>query len=292
MNTSTIAMCFLIIYIIEAIIQIKSLNNLKKNNLEKFYNIFIGLNISTFICIFINYLHFLNISIGLGEALEGVLICALIFIVNILLTIIGTIKNKKYKNKIKLKYFLKTLMIILTINTATTFIVPNIVNDINHSKTEKFVLSYLENKYGDNDFEIIKMEEEYSYDGIINKYLTGFSYTVKSNKTKDSFCVSVNNHITTIEKDYFLPLYYSEKYNLKYKSNNNFYEFEEYIAKTINYDKFKAYNIFSNYVNSINNNQIIYNDNYYIIPENYGKIPSMEEFIELLDEYYKTNKKQ
>lgn len=69
---------------------------------------------------------------------------------------------------------------------------------------------------------------------------------------------------------------------------------EEYIrnnikvkTKEIETENVEIEDIFTNYIHSWNNmDGVQYNLNYFIIPENYGRIPSMDELIDLLIQYY------
>ena len=135
-----------------------------------------------------------------------------------------------------------------------------------------------------------------------DKYLSGYYYEIKSDYMKNTFIISVDDNFLYIDDDYFLPVYYSEKYNLPYKlSYDDWYTsvsydfdgFDKYIINSIKdkysieTDRFKVKELYKDYVQSWNNiDGVTYHPSYFIIPENYGKIPSINELDELLVEYY------
>ena len=123
---------------------------------------------------------------------------------------------------------------------------------------------------------------------------------------ENTFIIHISNESSYISSDYFLPVYYSEKYNLEYElyyeyddrtkeTHYNFDKLEEYIrnnikvkTKEIETENVEIEDIFANYIHSWNNmDGVQYNPNYFIISENYGRIPSMDELMDLLIDYYK-----
>lgn len=168
-------------------------------------------------------------------------------------------------------------------------------------------MSYLEQKYGDGNYKVVKIRKQYSKtDGFFTGYdVSGYNYEIKSDYMENTFIIHISNESSYISSDYFLPVYYSEKYNLEYElyyeyddrtkeTHYNFDELEEYIrnnikvkTKEIETENVEIEDIFTNYIHSWNNmDGVQYNLNYFIIPENYGRIPSMDELIDLLIQYY------
>ena len=54
-----------------------------------------------------------------------------------------------------------------------------------------------------------------------DKYLSGYYYEIKSDYMEDTFIVSIDDNFNYINADYFLPVYYSQKYNLNYSLRQN-----------------------------------------------------------------------
>ena len=177
------------------------------------------------------------------------------------------------------------------------------MSNITLKSGEKKVVNYLNNKYGNSNYKVVNVYKEYSNYGMWDKYLSGYYYEIKSDYMKDTFIVSIDDNFNYIDADYFLPVYYSQKNNLKYNLeyddwytsvNYDFSEFDNYINKIINEqylietEKIDASGIYKDYVNSWNNiDGVKYNSNYYIVPVNNGRIPTIQELIDSLIKYNK-----
>ena len=136
-----------------------------------------------------------------------------------------------------------------------------------------------------------------------DKYLSGFYYEIKSDYMEDTFIVSIDDNFNYIDADYFLPVYYSQKYNFNYSLeyddwytsvDYDFEEFDNYIKKIINEqypmnsEKIDVRGIYSNYVQSWSSiDGVKYNSNYYIVSANNGKIPTTQELVNQLIKYNK-----
>lgn len=292
---------FLIFCIIQIIIQIISVIKLKKSKKSKYFNLFIGINIASFISTIYAFYVFRKNILGLSDAIYCLLVCGFSFITNIVLLIIGLIVKKITKdNKIRINknsFFIG--IFILLLNIIIIFILPTIVNNISLKLDEKKVIIYLNNKYGNSNYKVISIYKEYSHYGMWDKYLSGYYYEIKSDYMKDTFIIKVDNNY--IEADYFLPVYFSQKYNLNYNLeyhdwNNSleydFTDFNNYIKDLIK-NKMLTLNkkvepsvIYNNYIQSYSNiDGVKYNSNYYIISSNNGKIPTIEELISSLINY-------
>ena len=292
---------FLIFCIIQIIIQIISVIKLKKSKKSKYFNLFIGINIASFISTIYAFYVFRKNILGLSDAIYCLLVCVFSFITNIVLLIIGLIVKKITKdNKIRINknsFFIG--IFILLLNIIIIFILPTIVNNISLKLDEKKVIIYLNNKYGNSNYKVVNIYKEYSHYGMWDKYLSGYYYEIKSDYMKDTFIIKVDNNY--IEADYFLPVYFSQKYNLNYNLeyhdwNNSleydFTDFNNYIKDLIK-NKMLTLNkevdpsvIYNNYIQSYSNiDGVKYNSNYYIISSNNGKIPTIEELISSLINY-------
>lgn len=292
---------FLIFCIIQIIIQIISVIKLKKSKKSKYFNLFIGINIASFISTIYAFYVFRKNILGLSDAIYCLLVCGFSFITNIVLLIIGLIVKKITKdNKIRINknsFFIG--IFILLLNIIIIFILPTIVNNISLKLDEKKVINYLNNKYGNSNYKVISIYKEYSHYGMWDKYLSGYYYEIKSDYMKDTFIIKVDNNY--IEADYFLPVYFSQKYNLNYNLeyhdwNNSleydFTDFNNYIKDLIK-NKMLTLNkevdpsvIYNDYIHSYSNiDGVKYNSNYYIISADNGKIPTIEELIRSLINY-------
>lgn len=292
---------FLIFCIIQIIIQIISVIKLKKSKKSKYFNLFIGINIASFISTIYAFYVFRKNILGLSDAIYCLLVCGFSFITNIVLLIIGLIVKKITKdNKIRINknsFFIG--IFILLLNIIIIFILPTIVNNISLKLDEKKVINYLNNKYGNSNYKVISIYKEYSHYGMWDKYLSGYYYKIKSDYMKDTFIIKVDNNY--IEADYFLPVYFSQKYNLNYNLeyhdwNNSleydFTDFNNYIKDLIK-NKMLTLNkevdpsvIYNDYIHSYSNiDGVKYNSNYYIISSDNGKIPTIEELIRSLINY-------
>ena len=288
---------YLFACLIEITIQIILLIKLKKKNTD--WYLFLGINIGIILTNIIAYNFYEGNCIGLGNALTMICVCGFITIINIILLIIGLIIKHIIKNKTKesLAILLKSGLPIIIINTIILFIIPMLISKIYLNKGEKYIKNYLENKYGKSNYEIVKIYKEYNSSGMWDNYLSGYFYEIKSDYMKNTFIINIDENISYINGDYFLPVYYSEKNNLKYKLeynkwntwvDYNFDELNNYIIEKTNIKNIKINPIMNNYLDrwdSINGPK--YHENYYIISDKNGRIPSLEETINLLIEYEK-----
>lgn len=305
MEIQNIQLLFFITYIIEVIIQIKLLNHFRKNHINKGWFEFLGITIIVFISDILAYNYFANNLPGLGSAIVSIFICGFILCSNFILLLVGLIIKKRRKqisefndkktNKIS---FIKSSIITLICNLIVIFIIPILIQNIILGNGETYIIKYLEQKYGDGNYKVVNISKQYSNSGMWDKYLSGYYYEIKSDYMDNSFIIETDDEFLYINSDYFLPVYYSQKYNLDYELyyderdtsiKYDFDEFEEYIRENIKVEKeeFNVEDISENYVLSWNNIEgVKYNQNYFIIPEDYGRIPSINELVDLLNEFY------
>jgi len=296
---------FFLVCVIEIIIQIVSIVKLKKTNDSKCWNIFIGITIASFISDALAYSVFANNAVGLSDAIACLFICGFSFIINIILLIIGLIIKKTVKNNtIKLdKSSFFTGILIIIINSIILFALPIIATNITLKSGDRQVVSYLNDKYGNSNYRVINVYKEYSNSGMWDKYLSGYYYEIKSDYMEDTFIVSIDDNFNYIDADYFLPVYYSQKYNFNYSLkyddwytsvDYDFEEFDNYIKKIIDKqypmksEKIDVSGIYCDYVNSWSSiDGVEYNSNYYIVSANNGKIPTTQELVNQLIKYNK-----
>lgn len=294
-----------IVCIIELIIQIILIIKLKKTKDCKYWNIFIGISIASFISTALAYQSLSNNATGLGDAVMCVIACGFSFISNLIISVIGLIIKKVIKinnnNINKSSFFAGALVLIL--NIFIILILPLIVTNLTLKTGEKQVIKYLNNKYGNSNYKMINVYKEYSNYGMFDRSLSGYYYEMKSDYMNDTFIVSIDDDFNYIDKDYFLPVYYSQKNNLRYnlvyddnhcRLDDDFTEFANYIKRiideqhSIKIDKINIEAIYKNYVNSWNNiDGVIYNSNYHIVPADNKKIPTIRELINSLIKYNK-----
>jgi hypothetical protein len=103
--------------------------------------------------------------------------------------------------------------------------------------------------------------------------------------------MSVLGGVFYITSDFFLPVYYSLKFNLKYDLeyddwssdiNYNFDEFNEYVKNNSENKNIEVEYLYKDFVDSWNNiDGVKYNENY--LNENFGEIPEFNELIKKLD---------
>lgn len=225
---------FFLVCIIEIIIQIISIVKLKKMNDSKYWNIFIGITIASFISDALAYIVFAsNDALDLGAALICMFICGFVYISNLILLLVGLIIKKNIKSKKininKSSIFIGSLVILLSVVLLT--IIPTIYNKTSNNSMSNNVITYLNNKYGDNNFEIVNVENDYSYNGIVQKYHTGYEVTVSSPLLKKNFIIythGTNPRIVNDVSERFIEDYYNEKTN-EYLSQKYDLEFNMWV---------------------------------------------------------------
>lgn len=207
-----------LLFIIEIAIQISSLVNLKTTKNQKYWNTFIGITIANFIFNYIAYLKLADDALGLGDAILIIFTCGFSFVSNVILLIVGIIIKRTIKNaKIRLNrnsFFIGTL--IMAINLIILFALPVLTFKIIVARGERNVINYLNKEYGKNNYETVNVCKDYSDNGMWDRYLSGYYYEIKSDYMKNTFMVKTDKYSNHIEADYFLPVYYSQKYNLDY----------------------------------------------------------------------------
>lgn len=279
---------FLIISILEIIIELGLLIKVKKNGLKKDWHNFLGINIAVLISDIIIYQLLANTAIGLGSAIGALFVCGFTLIINILLLLIGFLMKRKIK-KDKKNYFLTGILVFI-FNIVIMVSVPLLVSKITINKGKNYVTDYLNKKYGNANYEVVNVYKNYENYGMWDKYLSSYYYEIKSDYMDETFIVQIDKSLEYITSDFFLPVYYSLKFNLKYNLeyddwssdiNYNFDEFNEYVKNNSENKNIEVEYLYKDFVDSWNNiDGIKYNENY--LNENFGKIPEFNELIKKL----------
>lgn len=188
-------------------------------------------------------------------------------------------------------------------------------------KKEDIAITYLNSKYGNGNWKIIS-KEDYIYEDnseilFSSKYKKdGFKFLISSSYLdNESFYLYVNKE-NMVTDDYFLPTYYSIKYDIKYDySENNIkdYNYDEFVVKmayitTYHYpyndyictsfgewmlkkpkcmiDSFLMESFFSpKFIQTSPKKEKILD----IIPDN-QRIPELSDIIELVENYYSSGR--
>lgn len=267
--------------IAEAIAQIITIHNFKRNHKNKTWNTFLGITIPAFILNIVVFVFFLTNSNDFSDATMSILIGGFSLFFNIIIIIAGLIIKRKNNNKIdekglNKKTFIKTSLIIIVI-TLLALLIPLLIQTITYKIGESHIEKYLIQKYGEANYQVVKIEKDYSYSGIIDKFVSSYNYEIKSDYTEGSFVIEVDNDTFDIKSDYFLPVYYSEQNHLNY---------EIYIEDDLLHHNFDA---LLDYINSKLNKNLSY---YTVINDlqdfgislDDGNVPPLEQFIQYLNQ--------
>lgn len=283
---------------LEIVIFICLLNTIRKNGNHKIWNILTGITIANLIANVLAFIVLEYKSMDLGDFIYIIFNCGLTLVLNLALLITGRVLIKKQSNIVKFnKIGIITLLITLIINIFLVLFAPFVEFDIKQSRGKQFVIDYLNTKYGESNYEIKDINEEINTD-LFNVYVSGYYFEVKCDYMDDTFIIETNSDFHYILKDYFTPVYYSQKYNLSYsfeyiadekKYNTNFDEFDDLVRETImeNYplksEEIKPYLIYEGWsVGWISNKGAFYNKEFYFVPEKEGKIPELSSVIDNL----------
>ncbi|HCC03599.1 MAG TPA: hypothetical protein DEP51_01905 [Clostridiales bacterium] len=229
---------FFLICIIELLIQIHLIIKLKRTNESLYWNIFIGVTISSIISSFLVCGKHLCYDLSYAYAwilfIVGLTIYGCKTIIDVILLLIGLMIRNKSKGNMRLNKFSIIIgAVIIAMNLTIILVEPIIANEIKYEtsifndqikekdkeKILKIIIDYLNNKYGDNSFEVIDLKKSYGYAGI-NSYHEGYRAKVTSN-VSEHFEVSVlgtNPSKSRITYEGFIIKYYNKKLN-EYLSN-------------------------------------------------------------------------
>ena len=210
---------FFLVCALGVILQIFSIGKLKKSKDSEYWNLFVGVNIAIFISVAIAYLTFMDDeTLDLGGALVCMFFSGLTIVVNVIMLIIGLVQKKKVKYYyFKLnKLAIFTTMAIVVFNILIVIVIPPITSKTTKNSVTDTVEDYLTEKYGDHNFKIREIENDYSYNGIVQKYHTGYELRVSSNLTKEDFTIytyGTDASETEIASDDFMGTYLNQTTN-------------------------------------------------------------------------------
>ena len=132
--------------------------------------------------------------------------CVIMILIGFIVMIIGfIIKSRLKKNnkndiinstkssKIKTLFITNIIMICILL---LTLIIPYQINLHNFKELEncskEYLENYLDNVYGKENYEVIRFERDYSYNGIISQAFIGFEGTIHLDNMKNYFSVYVH----------------------------------------------------------------------------------------------------
>lgn len=195
----------------------------KKTKSAKYFNLFMGFVSGTFLLFLMIYLFILFGGVGgLSEALAQLLVSSPFFVVSLVLMLKGESLNKQINVSQDKKYIRKLAIIIVSIPIGIYLISIVVVDMIVANKT----VDYLNTKYGDNDFKVVFVSKDYSYNGIVSATHTGYEVRVTSPIVDDKFIVHVSGTNPFFVKEfcehYFLLNHYKK-------------EIKEYLGKKYDY---------------------------------------------------------
>lgn len=269
---------FFVFCVISIILQINLIVKLKKTADYKYWHLFLSVNIISLLSVIIADLVFMETLKGFNSTIFALFTCGSAFVTNLILYFIGKKISKSVK---KVNLDLRSLSlsgIILLLNIVIFIITPFLINVFINISIENSVVKYLNNKYGNNDFEVFNIEKDYTSSGIIDSYHTGYVITVYSKPLNKSFEVRTGKNFTDYKdyKDAFLDVFKDnyEKYreNLLEEINIKVEKLQNYLKRysKISLEKVKGFDLDSAFGK---------------IPNNYGKVPTVKELCELAEDY-------
>ena len=273
------------LYIIELIVQIISIKKFKKTHDSKYWNIFIVINVLGYILNVCGLIITINSSIGIGYFLICMIGFGIVSLINFIIFLVGIVHKIKSKVKLEItKELFFTIIATILLNIIVIIIMPMIMNNKFLRYTEKYASDYLTNKYGVGNYKMVDIINEYENIGIIDKYLIGYNIEMKSDFMDDTFTIYVDDDFRKVDEDNFLPVYYSKKYNLKYKNEYDEYDFSEFDNLLERLVKRKT----NGKLNDIDVSYVyeLYHS-YDVIPTDEGRIPTISEIVDKLIEYNK-----
>ena len=300
---------FLCLYGVEMIIQIWLLIGYKKNHRYRDYVRFLCVNFTILICNVIICKVLNDMVLGLGSGILWLFMTISSSFVNIILLVLAVVFRKLWKKKMgdSLEediYFRKGFMIfkvvflIVVLNVFVLLIFPTYRYRATLLDGWEIINEYLVEKYGDCDFDVVDVYTEFNNGGMWDRYFSGYFYEIESSYTQENFIVYIDKGFHYINRDYFLPVLYSETYQLPFRLyyDENRKDIETNFDKLIEriYDDVQRdfdmelmwsdiRGFYTDYIKSWSNkNGVEYNPNYYIVPNDYGQIPTLQEVEYLL----------
>ena len=185
---------------------------------------------------------------------------AIIVHINLDKTLDGELKKHRYLN------IVIPIVYILLLTVAFN---PNVKYNEESKENVNYVVDYLNQKYGEHNFEPIAVKDYRTCQGECEKGIN--HYVIMSNKTR--FTITLNTYSNIIVKDYYLTNYIYQNESCLEKENLNAC-FVDYI-RDINKDNHLKKDLYEAYVYS--------NLDAKKVKEKYGEIPSMDVLIDSSD---------
>lgn len=298
---------FFLVCLVAAIIQIISLKKFRSLRDPKYWAQFLGINLASLAILLPAYLILGQHALDLNDAFYIIFVCGFSAICNVVLLIAGIIlkiitkprstKTKPPKTKSATKHRRSTSRVLLTglaaavltalINFFTLLCLPAIITGLTTAAGEKMVVNYLEAKYGPGNYHMVSVENQYGDNGITSRDLTGYNYEMQSDFMDETFIVRVDDGLHYVKSDYFLPVYYSQLYNLD--TSHNYQAFDDYVRGIIHTQygqdasKINVRDLYTGYVVSWSSETgTKYDTGYFVVPADNGAIPTVEEVAESL----------
>ena len=147
-----------------------------------YWNLFLSLIICRLVTTNFLYARLVSddaVTLSKGFVMMGA--TAITYISSIILLIIGIVKKKKYKVSAKLdRNFFLTAAGYILIGSMLFFIIPGISTATMNKKITKNVTDYFEENFNDYSVEIISIDKDFSYNGIVQSNHTGYEVTIKT----------------------------------------------------------------------------------------------------------------
>ena len=278
------------LYIIDAIAQIVFIIIFTKELKSKPWSTFIGLIVGTYIFALLSYIILGANAVDLGTAILTIFLAGGIAIINSIILTIGLIIRAVKKKKInpaehslhKPTFFLSAGVFLLA-SLGIITIIPTAVQQTTNINNEQIVINYLIKKYGNHQYTIAKVDSSYGHNGMWDKSLDGYVYSIRSDITNDVFYVHINQD-GTIRTDYLLEVYYSEQTNVEVScSIDSVYGYPH--CSTSDLAIYFDNRLIEEY--SLQNPKL--GDHYFttsIVPDDGGRIPSTDEMLQMLADHY------
>ena len=281
-----IAEIYFIIFIIQIIFLVKFAKELK----SKPWSIFVGLLVGTYLFALLSYIILGSIAVDLGSAILTLFISGAVAAVNSIVLIIGLIVRAIKKAKIspaekklqKSSFYISGLATLL-VGLGIVVAIPTFSLQATYSKNQQAVIDYLEHKYGNHHYQIVKVDNSYGHNGMWDKHLDGYVFSVKSDVTNNIFYVTTAKE-GIVRGDYLLEVYYSEQTNVEVScSIESVYGYPRCstsdLAIYFDHRQIDEYSLPSQNLG----------DRYFttsIIPNDYNHIPTIDEMLQLLANHY------
>lgn len=290
MDFGTVSTIIFYAFLFTFIAQIVFLVQFKKEHKSKQWSAFLGLTIAAYIFAFLSYLILAGVAVDLGTAVGTIMMAGGIAAINTIMLIVGLILRATQKSKIPpaekqlhAPTFFLSGFILIAVGLGATAIIPTTLQKGTDAKGEQVAIDYLNKKYGNHSYRIVSVETTYGHNGMWDKTPDGYAYSVSSDATKETFYIVINNDFS-IRADYLQEVYYTEQSNFSPNCSLSAYnypycrsdEFDEYIDNRLiqEYSLPAPEYTYKHYFTSS------------IISDDLGRIPTIDEFIKILADYY------